>query len=112
METEGKPKRERRSHSAREKCQAVLALWTGSRRPSEICRELSIPLNLLSSWQERAMEGMLQVLEPTRRQRESGPMLSARMEQMLERKVARLSSRITRLSPKARGNVQQAAEGA
>ena len=103
MNTEEKPKRERRAYSAREKCQAVLSLWTGRRRPSELCRDLSIPSNLLSGWQERAMEGMLQALESrTRRQEERGPMLAPQMEKLLERKLARLESRIARLGGKAR----------
>ena len=46
--TPEKTRKERTLRSAREKCQAVLALWTGRRRPSEICRELQIP----SNWQE------------------------------------------------------------
>lgn len=103
MNTEEKPKRERRAYSAREKCQAVLALWTGRRRPSELCRDLNIPSNLLSGWQERAMEGMLRALEPrTRRQEERGPMLAPPMEKLLERKLERLESRIARLGVKAR----------
>ena len=35
-------KKERTMHSAQQKCQAVLALWTGRRRPSEVCRELGV----------------------------------------------------------------------
>lgn len=95
-----KRSKERTVRSAREKCQAVLALWTGRRRPSEICRELQVPSNLLSGWQERAMEGMLAALEPrTRRQEERGPMLAPRMERLLDRKLARLESRIARVGP-------------
>jgi transposase-like protein len=98
-----KVRKERTVRSAREKCQAVLAMWTGRRRPSEICREMDIPGNLLLGWQERAMEGMLQALEPrTRRQEDRGPMLDPRMEKLLERKMARLESRIARLGTKGR----------
>ena len=43
-----KERKERTMRSAREKCQAVLAIWTARRRPSEICKELDIPSNLLS----------------------------------------------------------------
>ena len=101
MDTVEKPKRERRVYNAREKCQAVLALWTGRRRPSEICRELNIPSNLLSGWQERAMEGILKALEPqSRRQEERGPMLPPRMEKLLERKAVRLTTRLARLGAK------------
>jgi len=88
--------------------QAVLSLWTGRRRPSEICREMDVPSNLLNSWQERAMEGMLGALEPrTRRQEDRGPMLAPRMERLLERKMARLETRIARLGAKNRPAVEK-----
>ena len=110
MDTVEKPKRERRVYNAREKCQAVLALWTGRRRPSELCRDLNIPSNLLSGWQERAMEGMLQALEPqSRRQEERGPMLPPQMEKLLERKTVRLTTRIARLGPKPKPDPEKPA---
>ena len=94
-------KKERTMHSAQQKCQAVLALWTGRRRPSEVCRELNVPSNLLQTWQERAMEGMLKALEPrTRRQEDRGPILADRLQKMLERKTTLLGSRMARLSGK------------
>ena len=98
-----KTRKERTVRSAREKCQAVLALWTGRRRPSEICRELQIPANLLSGWQERALEGMLQALEPrTRQQEERGPLLAPRLERLLERKLARTKAELERLRQRVR----------
>ena len=103
MSMSEKPRRERRVYAAKDKCQAVLALWMRRRRPSEICREMDIPANLLSGWQERALEGMLQALEPrTRRQEERGPMLDSRMERLLDRKAARLQNRIAKLASKAK----------
>ena len=94
-------KKERTMHSAQQKCQAVLALWTGLRRPAEVCRELGVPSNLLQAWQERAMEGMLKALEPrTRRQEDRGPILADRLQKMLERKTTLLGSRMARLSGK------------
>lgn len=103
-----KVKKERTVRSAREKCQAVLSLWMRRRRPSEICKELNIPANLLSNWQERALEGMLGALEPrTRRQEERGPMLDPRMEQLLERKVTRLQTRLARMGGKSRPGPQK-----
>ena len=99
--TSEKDKKERTVRSAREKCQAVLSLWTGRRRPSEICRELNVPANLIHHWQERALEGMLGALEPrTRRQEDRGPMLDPRMEKLLDRKMVRLETRIARLGPR------------
>ena len=94
-------KAERRRFTAAEKCRAVLALWTGRRRPSEVCRELGVPSNLLQAWQERALEGMLKALEPrTRRQEDRGPILADRLQKMLERKTALLGNRLARLSGK------------
>ena len=93
-----KAKKERTVRSAREKCQAVLSLWTHRRRPSEICRELNVPSNLLTQWQERAMEGILGALEPrSRRQEDRGPLLDPRMEKLLTRKLARMETRMVRL---------------
>ena len=100
---EPKAKKERAVYSARQKAQAVLALWTQCRRPSEVCRELGVPVALLSHWQARAMEGMLAALEPrSRSAEERGPMLPAKVERLLLRKsaqepVSRLSRRLTKL---------------
>lgn len=78
-------KRQMVNYGAMEKCQAVLSIWTERRRPAEICRELSIPWMVLSHWQKRAMEGMLQALEP-RVSLDKGPALSPRLQAMLENK--------------------------
>jgi transposase-like protein len=98
-----KIKKERIQRSAQEKCQAVLAIWTQRRRPAEVCRELGVPANLLGSWQERALEGMLAALVPrSRRPEDRGPWLHPRLEKLLERKVNRLAQRLARLGPKSR----------
>lgn len=78
-------KRQMLNYGAMEKCRAVLSVWTERRRPGEICRELQIPWMVFSQWQRRAMEGMLQALEP-RVSLEKGPALSARLQAMLEKK--------------------------
>lgn len=96
---ETKAKKDRMVHSAQQKCQAVLALWTGRRRLSELCRELNVPANLIMGWQERALEGMLKALEPrTRRQEDRGPILADRLQRMLERKALMLGNRMARLN--------------
>lgn len=82
-------KRQATNHGAMEKCQAVLAVWTERRRPAEVCRELGIPWMVLSEWQKRAMEGMLQALEP-RVNLDKGPALSPRLLALLEKKRLRL----------------------
>lgn len=78
-------KRQTPSYGAMEKCRAVLSVWTERRRPAEVCRELSIPWMALAQWQKRAMEGMLQALEP-RVSLERGAALSPRLQTMLEKK--------------------------
>lgn len=78
-------KRQVLQYGAMEKCRAVLSVWTERRRPAEVCRELSIPWMVFASWQKRAMEGMLQALEP-RVRLEKGPALSPRLQRMLEKK--------------------------
>jgi transposase-like protein len=87
METTKKPKRtiNRNHHSALDKARAVLSVWTERRKASEVCQELDVQWNILTIWQHRAMEGMLQALEP-RVNLEKGPALSPRLQRMLDRK--------------------------
>src|SRR5512137_2356639 len=56
---EEKKGRKGSGHTAKEKCRAVLSVWTERRKQGEVCRELEITRTVLSQWQERAMEGML-----------------------------------------------------
>ena len=72
-------------HTAQEKCQAVLALWTERRKPGEVCREMGVAWGVLQQWQDRAMEGMLLALQP-RLQVERGVALSPRLAVLLEKK--------------------------
>ncbi|MDA8171364.1 MAG: hypothetical protein M0Z48_05970 [Nitrospiraceae bacterium] len=83
--TRSEKKRQTMSYGALEKCRAVLLLWTERRKPAEICREMSIAGMVLAQWQNRAMEGMLQALEP-RVNLDKGPALSPRLQAMLEKK--------------------------
>lgn len=96
-----KPEKKRQAvhYGAMEKCKAVLSIWTERRKPGEVCREMSIPWMALSYWQKRAMEGMLQALEP-RVRLEKGPALSPRLQTMLEKK------RIQLLSSAVRGKLE------
>ncbi len=86
MEARAGEKRKRRSaeHTAEEKCQAVLSLWTERRKPGEICREMGVAWGVLNQWQDRAMEGMLLGLQP--RQVERRVALSPRLAVLLEKK--------------------------
>src|SRR5512134_252916 len=78
-------KRQTTNHGAMEKCRAVLSVWTEKKKPAEVCRELRVPWMVLSEWQKRAMEGMLQALEP-RVSLDKGPALSPRLQALLEKK--------------------------
>jgi len=93
-------KRQTMNYGAMEKCRAVLSVWTERRRPAEICRELSIPWMMLAHWQKRAMEGMLQALEP-RVSLDKGPALSPRLQAMLEKK------RLTLLTSTVQGRLER-----
>ncbi len=98
--TKAERKRTTLSYGAVEKCRAVLSIWTERRRPGEICRELSVPWMVLAQWQKRAMEGMLQALEP-RVSLDRGPALSPRLQAMLEKK------RIMLLTSTAQGRLER-----
>lgn len=84
----------KRSFPAKEKCEAVLAVWSERRKPSEICRELEIPWQLLNNWQDTAIKGMMQALDPKRSP--DGQRLapvSPRVEKLLEKADVALSRR-------------------
>ena len=88
-------------HTAQERCRAVLAVWTERQKPGEICREMGVRLGVLTQWQERAMEGMLEALESRPKPVEEGMALSRRLAVLLEKKSkvrsTRLERRLTRL---------------
>lgn len=98
--TKSEKKRQLLNYGAMEKCRAVLSIWTERRKPSAICRELSIPWMVLSQWQKRAMEGMLQALEP-RVSLDKGPALSPRLQTMLDKR------RLTLLTSAASGRLER-----
>lgn len=60
--TEKNPKRIRRSYSAKEKGSALLAVWSGRRRPARVCREMGINWGVFNSWEKRAIRGMREAL--------------------------------------------------
>lgn len=85
-------------HSAMERVQAVLSLWTERRRPSEICREMSVNAAALSQWEERALTAMRLALEPrTRVSSERGPALSSKLSRLLARHAAQQKGKMNRL---------------
>ena len=71
-----------------EKCRAVLAVWTVRRQASVLCREMGMSASLLSQWQDRALAGMLQALEPRGPGAVSGgPALPELVKRLLDRKA-------------------------
>ena len=61
-----------REHSAKEKAQAVLALWSGRRSPSALSKELEVPWAVINTWEKRALSGMLTALDPNWKQAGGG----------------------------------------
>jgi transposase-like protein len=100
-----KTERKRRTtpqHSAPDKVQAVLAVWTERCRPAEVCRQLNINWVTFNQWQQRAMEGMLQALE-TRVNLTKGEALSPRLQALLQHRqrtvtAAKLTSRLEQIN--------------
>ena len=79
--------KKRRTHlySAREKAQAVLALWSGRRGPSALTKELGVPWAAINTWEKRALSGMLTALDPTWKQAaQEQPSLPPRVEKLIE----------------------------
>lgn len=91
-------------HSAQDKVQAVLAIWTERCKPAEVCRQMSITWITLHYWQRRAMEGMLQALQ-TRVNLSKGQALTPRLQALLQhyqsqQNLPRLSSRLKQIQQK------------
>jgi transposase-like protein len=90
-----KPKRPRLaspSYSAQDKAQAILRVWTERCKPAEVCREMKVNWVTFSQWQQRAMEGMLQGLEP-RVNLAQGQALSPRLQALLLKRQQTLNTR-------------------
>ena len=85
VERSGIEERKGSSHTAEEKCRAVLSVWTEKRKPGEVCRELGVAWSSLNQWQDRAMEGMLMALQP-RVVVDKDLALNSRLAVLLERK--------------------------
>ena len=105
MTTEPKPKKEMKVYNAHQRAQAVLAVWTERRRPAEVCRQMGINSTLLAQWQERAMGGMVEALQPRcRAEQQLGPALTGKLERLLARqalategKLAKLEKRLAKM---------------
>jgi len=77
-----------KEYTAQEKCRAVLTVWLERKSAATLCRERSLAVSLFSQWQDRALSGMLQALEPKRlRAASEGPALPETLRRLLDRKV-------------------------
>lgn len=75
-------------YGAVEKCRAVLAAWTERKKAAVLCREMGVSGSLFSQWQDRALSGMLEALEPRgTRAGAEGPALPMQVKRLLDRKV-------------------------
>ncbi len=100
--TERKKRMPTPPHSAPDKVQAVLAVWTERCKPAEVCRQLNINWITFNHWQRRAMEGMLQALE-SRVNLTKGEALSPRLQALLQKQhrtatVTKLTSRLDQIN--------------
>jgi transposase-like protein len=87
--------RTKRIFSAEQKTRAVLEVWTESRKPAQVARELEITGTLLDQWQKKAMKAILTAMQPRKHDPTKQP-LPARLENILTRQVQRAP--LTRLA--------------
>jgi hypothetical protein len=79
---------EQNRYGAAEKCRLVLSVWMEKKKASVLCREQGISSSLFCQWQDRALSGMLEALEPRgRREGVDGPALPMLIKRLLDRKV-------------------------
>lgn len=90
--TKTRPRPQPSLHTATDKAQAVLAVWTERCKAAEVCRQLKINFMTFQHWQRRAMEGMLQALE-SRVNLAKGEALSPRLQALLASRQQRLNTR-------------------
>jgi transposase-like protein len=105
-------KKELKVYNAHQRAQAVLAVWTERRRPAEICRQMNINNALLGQWQERAMAGMLEALQPRcRAEQQLGPALTGKLERLLARQTLMADGKLGKLEKRlAKLQVEPAAD--
>jgi transposase-like protein len=75
--------------TASERAQAVLAIWTDRVKITEVVKTLGVTYSTLMQWQERAMEGMLQALEP-RVNLSNGAALPPRIRALMDKRQQQL----------------------
>lgn len=77
-----------KEYTAQEKCRAVLAVWMERTTAATWCRAQGVSSSLFCQWQDRALSGILEALEPRGApEKENGPALPDALRRLLERKV-------------------------
>ena len=90
MTTAGTTKKQvkpRRIFSSEVKTRAVLEVWTESRKPAQIARELEVTTTQLDLWQKRAMKAIMAAMEPREGDPDKEATLSPRVERMISRQA-------------------------
>jgi len=101
-------RRTRRQHTAMDKCQAVLAIWTERQSMSQVCQRLQVAWSQLNSWQNQALDAMLEALGPKKRAEDRSPELNGKLQNLLRKKglSAEASSLVTPALQKRLSEVQ------
>jgi len=84
--------RSRRIFDPQQKITAVLSIWTERRTTAQLCQEMDISPSLLGQWQNLAIEGMLNALDP--KKKDPLPPLNHRLSRLIEKKLAEPSARL------------------
>lgn len=83
-------------HSAKEKAQAVLSLWSGRRNTASLTRTLDVPWAVVHTWEKKALTGMLTALDPSWKKPEEGQLnLPRRLEKLIGQTVEPASEELT-----------------
>jgi len=102
--SKAKPSRKKsRSHrhfSGMEKTQAVLSVWSERRKPSHVCKDLSITWQQLNTWQDKALSAMIAALEPPApADHPKAPALSDRLNKLLDKQKRKSPAKAAKPDP-------------
>lgn len=106
-----KTKKKSRSHrrfSGMEKTQAVLSVWSERRKPSHVCKDLAITWQQLNTWQNKALEAMIEALEPPAPADENQPpALSDRLSKLLHKQKRKRPVKAAKPEPELSDRLSQ-----
>ena len=87
-----KKRKPRRVVSARAKAQAILAVWSGRRNASQVCRELGVNWGTLNGWERKGLWGIRKALGGEELASPARGELGRRLEGLLTEMTAEQSS--------------------